>query len=146
GHSRHPICSDVEGVMVGNRAWRPGRSGRAARAMTRRAGMVEPTDQARSLAGGQAGAEVQDPPAARRRFGAEVGPGEGVRFRVGAAKRRAVGVVLEAGPGAGETVALAAESDGDFAGIASRAAPGTRYRFELGGRGGQRLPDPASRY
>ncbi len=79
-------------------------------------------------------------------IGAEPLAGGGVHFRVGAPKHRAVEVVLEAGPGAPGVLTLEPDAEGYFAGTAENAGPGTRYRFRLGGEGGDLLPDPASRY
>jgi maltooligosyltrehalose trehalohydrolase len=77
----------------------------------------------------------------QRRFpiGAEPGP-DGTHFRVWAPRRRAVDVALEGGG----TRPLAREAGGYFAGRVADACAGTRYRFRLDG--GDRFPDPASRF
>lgn len=82
----------------------------------------------------------------RRRIpvGAELRPGSGVHFRVWAPDSSWVNVVLEAGPGAGESVPLKAERDGYFSGFASEAGAGTHYRLSLDG--GDLMLDPASRF
>jgi maltooligosyltrehalose trehalohydrolase len=93
------------------------------------------------------------PPTAQRLqrrlpIGAEVVPGEGVSFRVWAPRRKRIDVVLEAtveGDSQSAALALAAEADGYFAGIAPNAAAGTRYGFCLDG-GTRAYPDPASRW
>jgi len=83
----------------------------------------------------------------RRRLpiGAEPLPGRGVHFRVWAPIRKKVAVALEAGPGAGQIVSLAAEDDGYFSGVAKTAGVGTLYRFVLDDDS-TRYPDPASRF
>jgi maltooligosyltrehalose trehalohydrolase len=53
-------------------------------------------------------------------------------------------VVLEGGPGSGDTASLAAEGKGYFSGTVSAAAPGTRYRLRLDGE--DLFPDPCSRF
>jgi maltooligosyltrehalose trehalohydrolase len=65
----------------------------------------------------------------------------GTRFRVWAPKRSRVEVVIESGRGA--AVALESEPGGYFSGTAP-AGPGDLYRFRLDG--GDRFPDPASRF
>jgi maltooligosyltrehalose trehalohydrolase len=82
----------------------------------------------------------------RLRIGAEIDKGGGVHFRVWAPKHLRVEVVLEAGPGAPDVVALQAEGQGYFAGSAANAHAGTRYRYRLGGHDDDLYPDPASRY
>ncbi|MDG3005615.1 malto-oligosyltrehalose trehalohydrolase [Paludisphaera mucosa] len=79
---------------------------------------------------------------ARRRLpvGAEVHDG-GVHFRVWAAKRGAVEVIVE-GPDA-RRIALEPEADGYFSGFATGLGAGTRYRYRLDGEGP--FPDPVSR-
>jgi maltooligosyltrehalose trehalohydrolase len=109
--------------------------------------MVEQPDRVRSPAGSEGPMRGSDRARVRRRpVGAEPVRGVGVHFRVWAPKHRAVDVVLEAGPGAPGTVALASEAEGYFAGLAPGAAAGTRYRFRLDGPRGRLLPDPASRF
>jgi maltooligosyltrehalose trehalohydrolase len=56
-----------------------------------------------------------------------------------------VDVVLEQGPGEPDVVALEADDDGHFAGLAAGAAAGTLYRYRLNGAL-RALPDPASRF
>jgi maltooligosyltrehalose trehalohydrolase len=63
---------------------------------------------------------------------------------VWAPKCRRVEVVSEPGDEAPGPVALAAEGDGYFSGVAPQARAGTRYRYRLDG--GDALPDPASRF
>jgi maltooligosyltrehalose trehalohydrolase len=110
-------------------------------------GIVGQGVRTQSSAEGRSPAQGRDrAPARRLPIGAEPIAGGGVHFRVGAPKHRAVAVVLEAGPGAPGEVTLTADGDGYFAGTATSAAPGTRYRFRLGGTDGDLLPDPASRY
>lgn len=84
--------------------------------------------------------------------GAEVGPEGDVHFRVWAACRQRVDVVLEGGPQ--ETpyalplaVALApeAEAPGYFSALVPTAGAGTLYRYRLDGDPGL-YPDPASRF
>jgi maltooligosyltrehalose trehalohydrolase len=79
--------------------------------------------------------------ARRLPVGAEV-VADGVHFRVWAPRRRSVDVVFENGE---EPLALAAEDEGYFSGLAPQAKAGTRYRFRLDG-GEQLVPDPVSRY
>jgi maltooligosyltrehalose trehalohydrolase len=54
-------------------------------------------------------------------------------------------VVLERGPGAGDSVDLTTSDDGYFTGLARNAAAGTLYRYRLDGDE-RLLPDPASRF
>ena len=68
----------------------------------------------------------------------------GVRFRVWAPGRKAVEVVLEAGPGSPDSASLAPSAEGYFEGVVPRAAAGSRYRYRLDGEGP--YPDPASRW
>jgi maltooligosyltrehalose trehalohydrolase len=86
-------------------------------------------------------------PAADRRLpvGADPLPTGGVHFRVWATRRRRVIVALEAGPGAPGAVELARCADGYFAGLAPRAAAGTRYRYRLDDDPAA-YPDPAARF
>ena len=65
----------------------------------------------------------------------------GVHFRVWAPHARSVDVVLAR---SGERVALAAEGNGYFSGLAAGARPGDLYGFSLDG--GDARPDPASRF
>src|SRR4051812_9633017 len=83
-------------------------------------------------------------PPRRLPIGAEIlADNAGVHFRVWAPKRSRVDVVFE--NGAAPDLALSAEADGYFAGIAPQARTGMRYRFRLDN--GQYLyPDPASRF
>jgi maltooligosyltrehalose trehalohydrolase len=84
-------------------------------------------------------------PQRRVPVGAEVLPDGAVHFRVWAAQRRRVEVLLEAGgPGEGVAVALEAEGGGYFSGRVTAARPGSRYRYSLDGEGA--FPDPASRF
>jgi len=76
--------------------------------------------------------------------GAELQREGGVHYRVWAPNRRGVDVVLEEGPGAGETIELIPENDGYFSGVATVAGVGTLYRFRLDGK--ESYPDPVSRY
>ncbi len=72
-------------------------------------------------------------------FGAEL-LADGVRFRLWAPSAETVLLELE---GAGRSrMAMAREADGWFALTTKLAGPGTRYRYQIAGRG---LPDPASR-
>lgn len=75
-------------------------------------------------------------------MGAEALPGGGVHFRVWAPRRQRVEAVCET-PTV-EIVELAPEGDGWFAGSATLAGPGTRYRFRLDGQ--VVVADPASRF
>ncbi|XXY26515.1 malto-oligosyltrehalose trehalohydrolase [Sorangium sp. So ce233] len=77
-------------------------------------------------------------------MGAEVLPGHGVHFRVWAPARRRVEVVVEGGPGSGESAVLRPEEGGYFAGLVPAAASGTRYHFRLDDDK-KLYPDPASR-
>ena len=72
-----------------------------------------------------------------RRFGAVPQPDGTVVFRVWAPNAESVSVRI-----GGETLPLAAETDGVFVGVL-RAAPGDLYRFVLDGSA--ELPDPCSR-
>ena len=83
-------------------------------------------------------------PAPQRRLPVGAEPvADGVHFRVFAPKRKAVAVVFDGGsPG---PVALAAEGDGYFAGLAPAARAGAKYKFKLDGED-YLYPDPASRY
>ncbi|MCC6860856.1 MAG: malto-oligosyltrehalose trehalohydrolase [Bryobacterales bacterium] len=85
--------------------------------------------------------------AVRRRFaaGAETLPGEGVHFRVWAPAHRRVELVLENGPGSPTLIEMEPESNGYYSLLVRQAAPGSLYRFQLGGQEGW-YPDPASRY
>ncbi len=78
-------------------------------------------------------------------IGAEILSEGGVHFRVWAPRRRAVQVVLESGPGAGQQIALAPENDGYFSGTYPAAAKGTLYRYRLDDST-TLYPDPASRF
>ncbi len=73
-------------------------------------------------------------------FGAELRPGEAVRFRLWAPKQQNVAVVLEP---SGEALAMAPAGDGWFELTTGRAGPGTAYRYQM--PDGMRLADPASR-
>lgn len=66
-------------------------------------------------------------------------------FRVWAPERHDVRVVLEAGPGSPDLIALEGEADGYHAGFISQAGAGTLYRFQLDDDP-LRYPDPASRF
>jgi maltooligosyltrehalose trehalohydrolase len=76
-----------------------------------------------------------------RRFpvGAEV-TGAGVHFRVWAPRSKRVEVLFEGG----DSVALQAEADGYFSGLAPDARVRSRYRYKLDS--GDAAPDPASRF
>jgi maltooligosyltrehalose trehalohydrolase len=74
--------------------------------------------------------------------GAEARPGDGVDLRVWAPAVRRVVAVFEGGL---PDVELERASDGYFAGVATEAGVGTRYRFRLDD-GDALLPDPASRF
>jgi maltooligosyltrehalose trehalohydrolase len=76
-------------------------------------------------------------------LGAEVRP-DAARFRVWAPKRERVEVVLDGGPGAGQTAELIAEPGGYFQATVRGACAGTRYRYRLDGDALH--PDPCSRY
>ena len=77
-------------------------------------------------------------------IGAEVVEAGGVHFRVWAPARKRVEVLLEAGSGSPGRLDLDRETGGYFAGCASAARAGTRYRYRLDGEGP--YPDPVSRY
>jgi maltooligosyltrehalose trehalohydrolase len=77
--------------------------------------------------------------------GAELLPAGGVHIRVWAPDHRRVEVVLEAGPGTGQSVRLDAEPDGHFSGTLPQAAVGTRYRYRLDDDA-KLYPDPVSRF
>jgi maltooligosyltrehalose trehalohydrolase len=81
--------------------------------------------------------------ARRLPIGAEVADGA-THFRVWAPQAQRVDVVFE-GDGAQNAIALDAEKDGYFSGVAANAMTGTRYRFRLNGAD-QLYPDPASRF
>ena len=72
--------------------------------------------------------------------GAEVLAGAGVHFRVWAARRRRVEVVLDGG-----ALELGAEPGGYFSGRAAAARAGSLYRFRLDGER-DLYPDPVSRF
>lgn len=76
-------------------------------------------------------------------IGAEIVPSGGVHFRLWAPKRRAVEVIFE--DRSIPALALQAEQDGYFFGIAPDANAGDRYRFRLDGSD-KLYPDPASRF
>lgn len=82
-------------------------------------------------------------------IGAEVvthaGGGRVVDFRLWAPACTSVQVLLEAGPGAPDRIAMVREADGYFSVQSESAGAGTRYRFLLNG-GEQGFPDPASRF
>jgi maltooligosyltrehalose trehalohydrolase len=82
-------------------------------------------------------------------IGAEVvtraGGGPIVDFRLWAPACTSVQVLLEAGPGAPDRIAMVREADGYFSVQSESAGAGTRYRFLLNG-GEQGFPDPASRF
>jgi maltooligosyltrehalose trehalohydrolase len=73
-------------------------------------------------------------------IGAEPLPGGGVGFRVWAPKCKRVEVVLDSG----DSIGMERCAGGYFAGVASDAGHGTRYRYCLDG--GDSFPDPASRF
>jgi maltooligosyltrehalose trehalohydrolase len=77
------------------------------------------------------------------RFGAEIRPGGGVRFRLWAPDVDAVSLLLE-GSGAPRSLAMEPLADGWFERVVPDAGPGTRYRFDVDG--GPPVPDPASRW
>jgi len=68
-----------------------------------------------------------------------------VDFRVWAPSVNRARIFLEGGAGSSATVELTAEGDGYFSVFVPSAAPGTLYRFQLGGEE-DRFPDPASRF
>ena len=76
-------------------------------------------------------------------IGAEVSEGQGVHFRVWAPDHNRVQLMLESGPGSPCEIDLIREG-GYFAGFASAAGAGTRYRYRVDGAGP--FPDPASRF
>jgi maltooligosyltrehalose trehalohydrolase len=76
-------------------------------------------------------------------IGANVTPG-GAHFRVWAPKRSRVDVVIERGPGAGASVALARDDAGYFSGHSPDAQAGSLYRYRLDGD--LAVPDPCSRF
>jgi malto-oligosyltrehalose trehalohydrolase len=76
-------------------------------------------------------------------FGAEPGAAGGVRFRLWAPDASSVSLRLEA-PGAPRALPMAARDGGWFERVVADAAPGARYRFDVGG--GAVVPDPASRW
>ncbi|HEY8521749.1 MAG TPA: malto-oligosyltrehalose trehalohydrolase [Gammaproteobacteria bacterium] len=77
----------------------------------------------------------------RMPFGAEVRDDGGVRFRLWAPAERRIALVLE---DRGERLAMEPRDGGWHELVTDRAAPGSRYRFEL--ERGLRVPDPASRF
>ncbi len=84
-------------------------------------------------------------PLRRLPIGAECRPSGGVDFRVWAPDHARVELVLESGPGAPARHLLAREPAGYFSARVDSAAPGSRYRFRLGGAP-MLYPDPASRF
>lgn len=68
-----------------------------------------------------------------------------VDFRLWAPACTSVQVLLEAGPGAPDRIAMARETNGYFSAQAESAAAGTRYRFLLNGEEAA-FPDPVSRF
>ncbi len=74
-------------------------------------------------------------------FGAEVRPGEGVRFALWAPGARRVELCLETGA---PPVAMARDAEGWARALVAGAGPGTRYRYRIDGR--LLVPDPASRF
>ena len=83
-------------------------------------------------------------PSRRLPVGAEL-HAQGVHFRVWAAARTRVEVLLEdEGGGVLEAVELDAEGDGYFSGLVPQARCGSLYRFRLDGGGA--FPDPVSRF
>jgi maltooligosyltrehalose trehalohydrolase len=78
------------------------------------------------------------------RLGAQPEPG-GVRFTLWSPEASRIELLLESGPGARPApVALEAEGEGLASALVAGAAPGTRYRYRVDGRGP--FPDPASRH
>ena len=73
-------------------------------------------------------------------FGATCLAGGGVRFRLWAPSQTAVSLVLES---SGRVLPMQPAGDGWFELSTRDAAPGDRYRYEIGK--GARVPDPASR-
>lgn len=77
--------------------------------------------------------------------GAEVLPQGGVHFRVWAARRKKVKVIIEGHDTERQSIELGGEPGGYFSGTAKAAGDGTLYRFKLDDD--ERLyPDPASRF
>jgi maltooligosyltrehalose trehalohydrolase len=77
--------------------------------------------------------------------GAEVLPQGGVHFRVWAARRKRVKVIIEGPTAQKQVIELGSEPDGYFSGTAKAAGDGTLYRFKLDDD--EKLyPDPASRF
>ena len=76
-------------------------------------------------------------------FGAECLEDGRVRFRLWAPAAGRIGLCLET-TGSETILPMAREADGWFELVTDRAAPGTRYRYLIDG--GQRVPDPASRF
>jgi malto-oligosyltrehalose trehalohydrolase len=76
-------------------------------------------------------------------FGAAVRPDGTTRFRLWAPAEERVRLALEGGADEAP-LAMAPAGDGWHELVTDRAAPGARYRFELGD--GARVPDPASRH
>ena len=76
-------------------------------------------------------------------FGAALAEGGGVRFRFWAPAAQRVDLCLE-GPGPEHTLAMTPVSGGWFERLSPEAGPGSHYRFRIDG--GQRVPDPASRF
>ncbi len=64
-----------------------------------------------------------------------------MQFRVWAPQRKSIQVTFEE---SGAPIALAAEENGYFSGLADGIPAGTRYKYALDG--GEAYPDPASRY
>ncbi len=82
----------------------------------------------------------------RQPIGAEIVSEGRVHFRIWAQNHHEVEVVLEASDNGPSVLALEPEAGGYFAGTLAGASAGTKYRYRLGGSGGQVLPDPASRF
>lgn len=83
-------------------------------------------------------------PERRYPIGAEVQPTGGTHFLVWAPRPEKVDLVLESGPGAPATIPLHTLADGYHAALVPEAGAGTRYRFQLDGKGS--FPDPTSRF
>ncbi|HWC16428.1 MAG TPA: malto-oligosyltrehalose trehalohydrolase [Terriglobales bacterium] len=78
--------------------------------------------------------------------GPQLQPDGGVHFRVWAAKRHSVDVLLLGIDGGtqGEPIPLEAEDNGYFSILVPQASAGTRYKLRLDG--GEAFPDPASHF
>ena len=68
----------------------------------------------------------------------------GVHFRVWSPKRETMSVLIEGGPGEGNSQALTRSEEEYFETFVENAGAGTLYRFQIDGA--ETAPDPASRF